>query len=75
MQLMENRQEELAHHHPLVNCLIMVRSHQRFKYFLGCDAVCVFFGLVSFMQATTSGTTWMGLAVGFSLTVINLICI
>jgi phosphatidylglycerophosphate synthase len=42
---------------------------------IGCDAVCVFFGLVSFMQATTSGMTWMGLAVGFSLTVIDLICI
>ena len=70
---MENRREELARHLPSVNSLIMVRSKQAFKLCIGCDAVCVFFGLVSFMQATTSGMTWMGLAVGFSLTVINLI--
>jgi len=72
---MENRREELAHHHHSGNCLIMVRYNMRFNLNIGCDAVCVFFGLVSFMQATTSGMTWMGLAVGFSLTVINLICI
>lgn len=35
---------------------------------LGCDSVAVFFGLISFMAAMRAGTTWMGLAVAFSLT-------
>jgi len=36
---------------------------------LGCDSVAVFFGLASFMIAVRAGSSWMGLAVCFSLTV------
>jgi len=69
---MENRLAELAAHPLLANFSIMVRL-SIFELIevnsIGCDAVCVFFGLVSFLQATTSGVTWMGFAMGFSLTV------
>jgi len=69
MQSMVNKQEGLVLHHHLDNFSIMVSIHQK-SLFLGCDAVCVFFGLINFLQAIRLGTSWMAFAIGFSLTVI-----
>ena len=65
---MESRHAGLAARLLSDNYSIMVNILEM-RLNLGCDAVCVFFGLVSFLQATSCGVTWMGLAIGFSLTV------
>jgi hypothetical protein len=69
MQLMVNRPEGLAHHPLWDNFSIMV-SFTKKLINIGCDAVCVFFGLINFLQAIRLGTSWMAFVIGFSLTVI-----